>query len=69
MKHEITVNGEARPWQAGDLIRLLEREGVDPARRGVAVAINGAVVPRRHWPETTLRPNDRIEIVRPFAGG
>ena len=69
MRSEITVNGETRPWQAGDLIRLLESEGIDPTRKGVAVAINGAVVPRHSWPETTLRPNDRIEIVKPFAGG
>ena len=69
MRSEITVNGETRPWQALGLIQLLEGEGVDPARKGVAVAINGAVVPRRDWPETALRPNDRIEIVKPYAGG
>ena len=69
MRSEITVNGERRAWRATDLIALLESEDVDPARRGVAVAINGAVVPRHAWAQTTVQANDRIESVKPFAGG
>ncbi|MEM7221398.1 MAG: sulfur carrier protein ThiS [Pseudomonadota bacterium] len=69
MRSQITVNGETRPWQAVDVVRLLQAEGLDPARRGVAVAINGAVVPRHRWAETAVQPNDLIEIVKPFAGG
>ncbi len=65
----ITVNGEARALAGQTVIALLRAEGLDPERRGLAVAINGAVVPRPRWAETTLSPGDAVEIVKPFAGG
>ncbi|MGB8742803.1 MAG: sulfur carrier protein ThiS, partial [Xanthobacteraceae bacterium] len=36
----------------------------DIAQRGVAVALNGAVVPRAAWRDTLLRTGDSVEIVR-----
>ena len=65
----IRVNGETEPLAAGTLIGLLEAQGVNPAARGLAVALNGVVVPRRAWPETALSPGDEVEIVKLFAGG
>ena len=65
----IRVNGEERPLGAETVIGLLEATGVDPKARGLAVAVNGAVVPRRAWPETALSPGDEVEIVKLFAGG
>lgn len=37
--------------------------------RGVAVAVNGTVVPRSLWAGTVLAPGDRVEIVTAAAGG
>jgi sulfur carrier protein len=37
--------------------------------RGVAVAVNGAVVPAGAWDSRALAPGDAVEIVRPFGGG
>lgn len=65
----IRVNGEARRLSATTVIELLRAEGVDPGRRGVAVALNGAVVRRADWAGTALAPGDQVEIVKPFAGG
>ncbi len=65
----IRVNGEERPWGAETVIGLLKATGVDPKTRGLAVALNGAVVPRHAWPETALSPGDEVEIVKLFAGG
>ena len=65
----IQVNGEARALTVGTVTELLRAEAVDPAAKGVAVALNGAVAPRPTWDETTLKPGDQIEIVKPFAGG
>jgi sulfur carrier protein len=48
---------------------LLQRQGVDPAVRHLAVAVNGAVVRRAEWASHRLRPGDTVEIVRPFQGG
>lgn len=69
MSAEIRVNGEAETLSAGTVIELLRAHGVDPEARGVAVAINGAVVPRAQWPETPLDAGDEVEIVKPFRGG
>ena len=41
----------------------------EPAARGIAVAVNGAVVPRSSWAETRLNDSDRVEILTAVAGG
>jgi sulfur carrier protein len=69
MPATIRVNGETQPLAAGTVIGLLEAQGVDPAARGLAVALNGAVVARRAWGATALGPGDEVEIVKLFAGG
>ncbi len=69
MPATIRINGETEPLAAGTVIGLLEARGVDPAARGLAVALNGAVVPRRAWGATALGLGDEIEIVKLFAGG
>ncbi len=69
MPATIRVNGETEPLAAGTLIGLLEARGVNPAARGLAVALNGAVVPRRAWGATALGPGDEVEIVKLYAGG
>jgi sulfur carrier protein len=69
MTTTIRVNGEDMTLATARLIDLLHALEVDPARRGVAVAVNGAVVPRAHWTAATLAGGEEIEIVRPFAGG
>ena len=51
------------------MLDLLLAKGIDPAARGIAVALNGAVLPRARWPEHRLAAGDRVEIVRPFQGG
>jgi sulfur carrier protein len=37
--------------------------------RGIAVALNGEVVPRTRWKEVTLNDSDRVEILRAVGGG
>lgn len=69
MSPTIQVNGERRALAAETLEALLRELGIDPARKGLAIALNGAVAPRRAWPETRLRPDDEVEIVRPARGG
>ncbi|MEK9693663.1 MAG: sulfur carrier protein ThiS, partial [Rhodospirillaceae bacterium] len=36
---------------------------------GLAVAVNGAVVPRSAWKQTLLNHGDKVEIVRIVRGG
>jgi len=65
----IRVNGESEPLLVATLAALLEEKAVDIAQRGIAVALNGAIVPRAAWPQTQLRPGDSVEIVRARQGG
>jgi sulfur carrier protein len=65
----LRVNGELRPLGDGTLTGLLAAEAVNTTARGLAVAVNGAVVPRPAWDGTRLAPGDEVEIVKLFAGG
>jgi sulfur carrier protein len=65
----IRVNGENEPLVVATLAALLEEKAVDTGQRGIAVAINGAIVPRAAWLQTRLRPGDSVEIVRARQGG
>jgi sulfur carrier protein len=65
----IRVNGEAEPLAAPTLAALLAEKAVDTEQKGIAVALNGAVVPRAAWPETALKAGDNVEIVRARQGG
>jgi sulfur carrier protein len=68
MSETIRINGSDEPFAGGSVAALIDARGM-AGRRGLAVAVNGAVVPARRWPETILAPGDEVEIVRPFGGG
>ena len=65
----IRINGESEPLAAATLEALLTEKTIDTGARGIAVALNGAVVPRAAWRDTTLKPGDSVEIVRARQGG
>jgi sulfur carrier protein len=69
MSGTITLNGETTPLTDGGVIAILRDLEIDPAARGLAVAVNGAVVPRAQWSEIALRDGDAVEVVKLFAGG
>jgi sulfur carrier protein len=66
---DIRLNGEPRSLTAATLVQLLAAYGIDPAKPGVAIAVNQAIVPRAEWPTATLHDGDEVEIVRPHSGG
>jgi sulfur carrier protein len=65
----IQINGERQPIDAMTLEGLLAEKAIDTGQRGIAVAVNGAVVPRASWAQTQLQAGDSIEIVRARQGG
>jgi sulfur carrier protein len=70
MTHQtIRVNGENEPLAAATIEVLLAEKAVDTGQRGIAVALNGAVIPRAAWRDTTLKAGDNVEIVRARQGG
>lgn len=65
----ITVNGQSRELDGGSTVDDVVR-GLAPGRdRGIAVAVNGEVVPRHRWPVTPLRDGDAVEILTAVQGG
>lgn len=64
----VTVNGEERRLPADSTVASLVEE-LSPPSRGVAVAINGHVVPRGEWPATALQDGARVEVVAAIQGG
>jgi sulfur carrier protein len=64
----LTVNGHARDLPADHTVAGLVA-GLTTAVRGVAVAVNGEVVPRSTWADTTLRDGDRVEVLTAAQGG
>jgi sulfur carrier protein len=65
---ELTVNGAPRRVPGGASVADLVRD-IAPQQRGVAVAVNGEVVPRNGWPATPLRDGDRVEVLSAAQGG
>ena len=63
----IRLNGEDRSVSPRTIADLLAEHGAQ--RRGVAVAVNGKVVPASSWQEHRLCQGDEVEIVRPIGGG
>jgi sulfur carrier protein len=65
----LQVNGLEAEVPATTVAELLAAQGVDPATRFLAVAVNGAVIRRTEWPSRRLAAGDTVEIVRPLSGG
>jgi sulfur carrier protein len=66
----VLVNGDARELADGATVASIvaSLDGI-PAGRGVAVALDGEVVPRGRWDQTELSDGARIEVVVAVQGG
>ncbi|KWX00297.1 thiamine biosynthesis protein ThiS [Carbonactinospora thermoautotrophica] len=64
----VIVNGEKRELTPGTTVAELVAE-LTPAEHGVAVAVNGTVVPRGTWESTELHDADRVEVLTAVQGG
>jgi sulfur carrier protein len=65
----IVLNGEPRDKDGATIVELLADLGVENRARGVAVAINGEIVPRAEWPRRRVDEGDRVEALSAMQGG
>lgn len=65
----IRVNDRAHPLAEGATVAGLLRELAQAERRGIAVAVNGAVVARARWAEHALAADDHVLIIQATQGG
>ena len=66
---EITVNQQT--YQVTDVCNVQQMLTLvfDALPKGIAVAINQAIIPRASWADHRIDPNDQIVIIKATQGG
>lgn len=64
---QIVVNGSEKDVRAENISQLVQE--LAPELKYVAVACNGAIIPRTNWEEALLSDGDSIDIMSPVGGG
>jgi thiazole synthase len=66
----IELNGEpAELAETATLVEAALAAGAPESRRGVAIALDGEVVPRSEWGSTPLREGAAVEVLAAIQGG
>ncbi len=66
----ICLNGQESDLPAGETVAgALARLGLSIDTRGVAVAVDGEVVPRTAWGTFALAVDARVEVLTAMQGG
>jgi len=66
----VIVNGRPSETPPGETVAvLLRRMGLAPDAKGVAVAVDGEVLPRACWDEFALPGDARVEVLTAMQGG
>lgn len=66
----IVLNGKDADVPAGETVAtVLARLDLSPDARGVAVAVDGEVVPRAQWGSFALTEHARVEVLTAMQGG
>jgi sulfur carrier protein len=66
----IVLNGERCDLRPGETVAgALGRLGLELDARGVAVAVDGEVVPRGEWGSFELPEEARVEVLTAMQGG
>jgi sulfur carrier protein len=66
----IRLNGQESDVQPGETVAaVLRRLDLSPEARGIAVAVDGEVVPRAGWETWVVSDEARIEVLTAIQGG
>ncbi|MDQ4149695.1 MAG: sulfur carrier protein ThiS [Actinomycetota bacterium] len=65
---KVTVNGKIMELEEGTHLPALVERLVDNPK-GLAVAVDGSVVPRSEWQSVMLGEGMNVEVVRAVQGG
>jgi len=63
------IAGAEPPLDRSTVEAAVREAGANGDARGVAVAVDGEVVPRGDWPGTALRDGQRVEVLHAVQGG
>ena len=65
----VTINGELRELHEPATVEGAVLATGAPDGRGVAVAVDGEVVPRGEWATTEVQEGQQVEVLRAVQGG
>lgn len=66
----ITLNGQPHTLsQEMTIAEFLKSLNISPDEKGIAVAINEAVIHKQAWTRVRIKPNDTVEVIRATQGG
>lgn len=67
---KVELNGERVELNPGASVSAaVALAGAGEVKRGVAVAVDGEVVPRSAWERTELLEGQRVEVLKAVQGG
>jgi sulfur carrier protein len=64
---QIIVNSQHIELTGSSIGHLCHQMQLQP--QGIAIAVNGTVVPNHSWDSYCLNPNDQVTIIRATRGG
>lgn len=65
---KVFVNNKEQEVPAGSHVHMLASTLALPDK-GVAIAVNNRMIPRREWTQTPLQENDHLVIIKAACGG
>lgn len=65
----IIVNGEVLDLKENHQLISLLRQLLLAEKKGIAVAVNDEVIPRKDWSEYVFKENDSVIIIEAAQGG
>jgi sulfur carrier protein len=66
----VVLNGSRRELPEGASVDdAVVASGAPESRRGVAVAVDGEVIPRGRWEGTALSDGQHVEVLQAVQGG
>ena len=67
---KIILNGNSSEVRGGEsVLAAIEQLGLPSDARGVAVAVDGEVIPRAQWEVVRLSEGARVEVLSAMQGG
>ena len=67
---KIILNGNSSDVRGGEsVLAAVQQLGLPADARGVAVAVDGEVIPRAQWEDVRLSEGTRVEVLSAMQGG
>ena len=66
---EITLNDVKKLVAIQSSLAIIAQKEIGNNQNGIAIAVNGSVIPRKDWENYLLKENDEVLIIKATQGG